>query len=237
MKHIDDAIAHAKQSYPHESCGFFVLKKGKLQYVACTNLAQDTEDEFLISVEDYARAEKIGEMRTVVHSHPNESCLPSIADQDAHKVSGLEWCIIGLEGDEVSMHFMPAVTVIPDLYGRKFIHGMTDCYGFVRDWYQQELGIELPNYNRTDGWWNEGGNLYVDNFEHAGFYQVDDLQVGDMIVMQINANVPNHAGVYLGDGLIGHHLYGRLSSKDVYGQFYRDRTTHIMRHKKNTAQG
>lgn len=132
---------------------------------------------------------------------------------------------------------MPAVTVIPDLYGRKFIHGMTDCYGFVRDWYQQELGIELPNYNRTDGWWNEGANLYIDNFEHAGFYQVDDLQVGDVIVMQINATVPNHAGVYLGDGLIGHHLYGRLSSKDVYGQFYRDRTTHIVRHKKNTAQG
>ncbi|MGY4848624.1 NlpC/P60 family protein, partial [Pasteurella multocida] len=131
----------------------------------------------------------------------------------------------------------PAVTAIPDLYGRKFIHGMTDCYGFVRDWYQQELGIELPNYNRVDGWWNEGENLYVDNFENAGFYQVDDLQVGDMIVMQINATVPNHAGVYLGDGLIGHHLYGRFSSKDVYGQFYRDRTTHIMRHKKNTAQG
>ena len=55
-----------------------------------------------------------------------------------------------------------------------------------------------------------------------------------MIVMQINANVPNHAGVYLGDGLLGHHLYGRLSSKDVYGQFYRERTTHIMRHKENT---
>ncbi|MCK9032661.1 C40 family peptidase, partial [Haemophilus influenzae] len=73
-----------------------------------------------------------------------------------------------------------------------------------------------------------------DNFEDAGFYPVKDLKIGDMIVMQINANVPNHAGVYLGDGLIGHHLYGRLSSKDVYGQFYRERTTHIMRHKENT---
>ncbi|MEX4065065.1 C40 family peptidase, partial [Haemophilus influenzae] len=157
-----------------------------------------------------------------------------IADQDAHKISGLEWCIIGLEGDEVSTHFMPALTEVPDLYGRKFIHGMTDCYGFVRDWYRQELGINLPNYNRIDGWWDNGGNLYVDNFEDAGFYPVKDLKIGDMIVMQINANVPNHAGVYLGDGLIGHHLYGRLSSKDVYGQFYRERTTHIMRHKENT---
>ena len=48
---------------------------------------------------------------------------------------------------------------------------------------------------------------------------------------------PNHAGVYLGDGLIGHHLYGRLSSKDVYGQFYRERTTHIMRHRKIRLKG
>ncbi|WP_164135405.1 NlpC/P60 family protein, partial [Stenotrophomonas maltophilia] len=74
-----------------------------------------------------------------------------------------------------------------------------------------ELGINLPNYNRIDGWWDNGGNLYVDNFEDAGFYPVKDLKIGDMIVMQINANVPNHAGVYLGDGLTGHHLYGRLS--------------------------
>ncbi|EDK06923.1 MPN domain-containing protein [Haemophilus influenzae] len=62
MKHIDDAIAHAKQSYPHESCGFFVLKNGKLQYVACTNLAAEAEDEFLIGIEDYARAESVGKL-------------------------------------------------------------------------------------------------------------------------------------------------------------------------------
>ena len=67
---------------------------------------------------------------------------------------------------------------------------MTDCCGFVRDWYRQELGINLPNYNRIDGWWDNGGNLYVDNFEDTGFYPVKDLKIGDMIVMQINANVP-----------------------------------------------
>jgi cell wall-associated NlpC family hydrolase len=78
-------------------------------------------------------------------------------------------------------------------------------------------------------------NLYLDNFGSAGFGVTDltdrtSLKVGDVLLMQVAASVPNHAAVYLGDGLILHHLQGRLSSRDVYGGYWQKVTTHALRH-------
>ncbi len=72
----------------------------------------------------------------------------------------------------------------------------------------------------------------MDNFADAGFVVVepDDLLVGDVFLMQVNSEVPNHAAIYLGDGLILHHLQGRLSSRDVYGGYWQKITTHTLRH-------
>mgnify|MGYP003704446663 CR=1 FL=1 len=80
-----------------------------------------------------------------------------------------------------------------------------------------------------------GQNLYLDNFGSAGFealgsVQSEDMEVGDVLLMQVASPVPNHAAIYLGDGLILHHLQGRLSSRDVYGGYWQKITTHTLRH-------
>ena len=94
------------------------------------------------------------------------------------------------------------------------------------------MNLDLPDYQRFDEWWKRGENLYLDNFTHAGFdvASSDGLGEGDVLLMQVNSDVPNHAAIYLGDGLILHHLQGRLSSRDVYGGYWQKITTHILRH-------
>lgn len=47
--------------------------------------------------------------------------------------------------------------------------------------------------------------------------------------MRSKNGVPNHAAVYLGDGLMLHHMYGRLSSRDVYGGYWREVTRLVVR--------
>ncbi|MBI0320618.1 C40 family peptidase [Streptomyces javensis] len=42
--------------------------------------------------------------------------------------------------------------------------------------------------------------------------------------------MPNHAGIYLGDGQMLHHLYGRLSEAAPYGGMWSERTRYIVRH-------
>ena len=95
------------------------------------------------------------------------------------------------------------------------------------------LGITLSQYERDDNWWDNGQDLYsLERLRAEGFELIDgEPRRGDMILMQVRSPVPNHAGVYLGDDLMLHHLYGRLSEKAVYGGMWAERTRYIVRHR------
>lgn len=212
---------------PRESCGLVIIGKGREIYHQCRNLAVGT-DQFVLSPDDYEAADALGEIVAVVHSHPFVSPEPSQADRVSCEATGLEWHIVNVPvGNWHS--FKPSGYTAP-LVGRVFSHGVLDCYAIIRDWYKQERGIELQQFERHDGWWEAGQNLYVDNFAQAGWERCEDMHEGAMLLMQIGSSVPNHAAVYIGDNMILHHVQNRLSSRDVYGGYWRKVTTHILRY-------
>lgn len=229
---------HALAAYPKEACGLIIVQEGVERYLACRNIASSKREHFILDPKDYARAEDLGEIVAVVHSHPDAHCRPSEADRVSCELSGLPWYIFSVYKDEHGNlaiageeAFEPSGYKAP-LIGRQFSHGVLDCYTLVRDYYAWELGIELPNFHRDDDWWSKGENLYLENYEASGFEQITGKpQVGDIILMQIRSKVPNHAGVYVGDGQFIHHLYGRLSSRDVYGGYWQEVTRLIIRRK------
>jgi proteasome lid subunit RPN8/RPN11 len=220
---------HAESEYPRECCGLLVDVEGAVQYFPCRNQAVGT-DNFILHPEDYAAADALGSIVAVVHSHPNDSPNPSQADRVACEASGLPWHIVSWPGQEWA--YMEPEGYQAPLIGRVWSHGVLDCYSLIRDWYRIERGIILPDFDRNDDWWHKGQNLYVDNFQGAGFYRVmdDQLLPGDVLLMQVLANVPNHGAIYLGDGIILHHLHRRLSSREVYGGYYRKHCTHVLRY-------
>lgn len=228
-------LAHAQQEFPREACGLLLVHKGRQIYAPCRNLGVGT-DQFVIHPEDYFHADRRGQIVAVVHSHPNLPAAPSQADRVACEATGLPWFIVSYPGGDWRQ-LTPEGYVAP-LVGRQWAHGVLDCYSLLRDWYAQERGIELLDFARLDEWWLRGENLYVDNFAKAGFAPVEgaglggiDPEEGDVLLMQIASPVPNHAAIYLGDGLILHHLQGRLSSRDVYGGYWRKVTTHVLRYR------
>lgn len=220
---------HAKREYPRESCGLVVIRKGRYKYVPVRNIAEKDQD-FLMDPEEQATAEDIGEVALVVHSHPTTPPMPSEADLVWCERSGLPWLIINtLTGS--THQFAPSGYQAP-LYGRTFSHGILDCYSFIQDYYKRELGIVLPNFERSGEWWLKGQNLYLEGFEAAGFVKVDGPpKLHDGLLMRVASPVPNHGAIYLGEGLIGHHQMGRLSSRDVYGGWYNTVTVAVLRHK------
>lgn len=232
--------AHAEASYPAESCGLVVIVKGRERYIACTNSAQGTE-HFVLPAEEYAAAEESGEIVAIVHSHPDVPAEPSQADLVACEGSGLPWHIVRVDLADGKPKAGELASIAPTGYkaplvGRQFFHGVLDCYQLIVDWHQQERGITLKQFARKDGWWDDGSSdLYTEGFPQAGFVRIkdgDEPQVGDVILMQIRARngVPNHAAVYLGDGLMLHHLHGRLSSRDIYGGYFIESTRAILRY-------
>lgn len=230
---------HAANQFPKESCGVVIIVNGKERYYACENIAATPAEHFVMSPQDYARAEDLGEVVGVVHSHPNAAPEPSEADRVMCEATGVEWHIVHVrihDGEEAPrgadiVSFAPSGYEAP-LVGRMFSHGVLDCYSLVRDYYKRELQIDLPDFERRDGWWNvEGNNLYLDNFAACGFVPATGaIQVGDIILMQIRALVPNHAGVYIGNGQIIHHVMGRMSSRDLYDGYWQENTRLVVRY-------
>lgn len=248
MRHVSKTVLkqihlHAAGEYPKEACGVVIRDKTRARYWPCRNDALTPSEHFILNPEDLADAEDVGELLAIVHSHPDTPAQPSMADRVSCELHDLPWLITSWPSGEV-VQFEPCGYQAP-LIGRSFAHGLLDCYALCRDFYLREWELELPNFPRRDGWWNSGESLYERYYRQAGFYPVSDLRKGDMLVMQIQADAPNHAGIYLGDGLLKsepslhpvngtflHHRYNKSSSRDVYGGMWAECTRLVLRHER-----
>lgn len=240
---------HALAEYPRECCGLVIREGRKEVYVPCRNTASTPSEHFRLAPEDFAAAEDRGQVLAVVHSHPDHPAAPSEADRVSCEASGLPWHILEVrKGDDEQVRPGELVSFTPEGYqapliGRKFAHGVHDCLSIILDFYCREMGVDLGQYEREDGWWEKGGNLYLENLPAAGFSQVSAPQHGDIVLMQIRSKVPNHAGVFLAEGVLKtepqhfpapgsilHHLYNRDSKRDPYGGYWREVTVSYWRH-------
>jgi proteasome lid subunit RPN8/RPN11 len=237
---IGDAIrAHAWAAYQEsrrEACGVVVRQPAGDVYWPVQNVAvgDQAQDAFVMCPHDLAEAEDAGEIVAIVHSHPDGSAHPSHADRVMCRRSGLPWLVISVPGDvilQADPHEPPL-----DLVGREFHHGVVDCYSLIRDYYQDRLGISLPDFPRADAWWEHGLDLYSDNFASAGFVRVGGRDVTpaphDVIIMQVRSDKPNHGAVMDAEqpGMIIHHLWGRPSCRDVWGGYWQQHTAMVLRH-------
>jgi proteasome lid subunit RPN8/RPN11 len=236
-------LAHAASEYPRECCGLLVLVNRRAIYQPCTNLAVSNA-QFELDARDYAAAEDKGEILAIVHSHPNASAAPSIADQAMIERTQLPWIIVGINAHD-SEHVPTWSETPPSGYhapyiGRPFAWGIHDCYGLVRDYYQRELNIALPDFARPPEFWLHGLDLFGRHFIEAGFTKVHaEPQRHDMLVFCMQPSrsiIDNHCAIYLGGSLMLHHMMSsgavpRLSSRDVYAGSWLSQTTAILRHK------
>lgn len=245
---LDAIRAHAISEYPRECCGLVAVIKGHERYVPCSNHAtKKGTDHFILPGDEYAAVEERGDIMALVHSHPDElEARPSPGDRVACEASKLPWLIVAVARDADDMvhageiHRMRPEGYVAPLVGRAWQHGVLDCYALCRDWYAREWGLVLPDFTRTDEWWNDGrSNLYLEHFRECGFAPIEKPEwPGDAILMQVNAanDVPNHAAIYLGDSRMLHHYYGRLSCRTVYGGMWRDYTRLVIRHETAAAR-
>lgn len=226
----EEALAHAIEEAPRESCGLLVVSVGLESYVPCKNLSEDPQELFVIDPDDWAKAEDKGEVLAVVHSHPNCSPDPSRADLIGCEASGLPWEIVSPVTNEWG-RIEPSGYKMP-LIGRPWVWAVTDCWTLVRDWYGEQ-GIELPDWKRPrsadefakapmfDGLWAEAGFRELDKDE--------PLKPGDALLISFRGTL-NHVAVLVEPQTVLHHLRGRLSSRDVYGDVLLKCTERRLRH-------
>ncbi|MGE0256802.1 MAG: C40 family peptidase [Alphaproteobacteria bacterium] len=222
----DAARAHALAEHPHESCG--VVVGGR--YIPVTNSADEPCAGFVMPPSAWIEH---GPVEAVLHSHTDGSDWPSAADMRGQIASAVPWGIVVTDGRTAASPFWWGDGVqTPPLVGRPFRHGVTDCYSLIRDWYRLERDILLPDFPRDPDWWLAGGDLYRDGFPRAGFVQLPAgaaHEPGDVFLGALRGRVPHHGGIWLGHGLILHHLERRLSRREPLGG-WRKFVTHWLRH-------
>ena len=215
-----DALVHAKNQDPKESCGLLIDVKGKEKYFPCKNLSTYSQQCFIIDPEDYAKAEDSGKILAVIHSHPVTPPVASQADMISCDESGVIWHIVNPKTEQWG--FYKPSGYKPPLIGRHWVWGITDCWSLVRDWYKEKLGITLRDWNRPTT-----PEEFIENpmFEkcawRTGFRQLrpeEKLENGDLLFMSIMATGLNHVAIFL-DGDVLHHLADRISCKEPYNQW------------------
>ena len=220
MNWKDAALVHAKDQDPKESCGLLLNIKGKEKYYPCENLSITNYQEFILNPEDYVKADNLGDIVAVIHSHPISSPEPSQADKVSCERSNLPWHIINPQTEEWA-YLEPSGYKAP-LLGRKWVWGVTDCWSLVVDWYREEKGIELKDYERN---MTADEFLFDPLFEsyawRTGFRELrpdEVLKKGDVLLMSIMYPTLNHVAIFLGD-MVLHHLADRLSCREPYSEW------------------
>lgn len=94
------ALNHAKATYPNESCGLVLLIDQIETYYACRNIAIEGANSFTIDPEDWAKAEEMGTVLHICHSHPNSDLTASEEDIKNCNFLGLSWFIFDPKNDE-----------------------------------------------------------------------------------------------------------------------------------------
>lgn len=250
----------ARGEVPKEACGF-ILTSGKKTVVAhCPNVHGQPEDFWKIDPAELERAEKKGKIKVLWHSHTKRSPEPSMADKVCAEAWDLPMLIVNPVTEQ--FHFYKPDGYEAPFVGRPFVYGVLDCYTLFRDVLEREKKITLPPMEYEDDWWKpvrerDGArsrsfpmldwhkckvvapplNLYLDRLKKGGFVKLSkdvELQPYDGILMTLQSEVPNHIGVYMGEGEMLHHVQGKVSTRWMYNPsrsgFYEGRTVCIIRH-------
>lgn len=245
---VKAAQDHAKQAYPLEACGIVV----RGEYHRMENKALDPSEHkdedpdcqckrcsFRIDSAEIIKICGEDPLEAVVHSHPDGPLFPSESDMRGQITSDVPWVIIGTDGDRVSDPIEWGDSLpVPPILGRRFIHGVQDCYSLIRDTFrlgkeklaEQDIDwpfdpIYLADCPREDCWWEKGQDLYLENFKTWGFTEISmsEAQPGDVFIMKLLGEEANHAGMLLSGNLVLHHLPGetRISRREPAGGWAR----------------
>jgi len=232
MNWKEEALQHAKQQAPYEACGLLIVFEGKEKYCPCTNLAEETIDQFIIDPDDWVKYEDQGEVLAIVHSHPQDTNSPSQADLASCEYFDYPFYIVSLLDD--SWNYLEPSGYQAPLLGRSWVWSSQDCASLVYTWYKENRNIILKDWARpkTIKEFYKTMN-FADLIEQTGFKEVEkdkSFLNGDLLLFTNEYNKFSHIGIYIGDQMMIHHEIRKLSCRELYNKNWIDCTAKRFRY-------
>ena len=225
---IEEIRKHFEKEYPREGCGIIGIVKGKKRWFPCNNVAEDDND-FVLCSNDYFRIRQQADIAAIVHSHPNASNEASENDIKYCNALGIPYYIFSFP--EMDLNIVEPEKNFNPLIGREYQFGVQDCFEAARDWLASK-NIEIPQRAAwEDDWWEKGLNYFTEErIKEWGLKKVLEPKENDVLIFQVEASVPNHCGVYLGNDIFFHHAVNRLSCRESLYPFWGQHLVGIYRY-------
>lgn len=224
-------VEHMNDGGSKEVCGVIRKTKDGFVYERSDNVTK-IKDMDAYAFDGPTSAAIYSKKSSVVafcHSHPNGPLYPSVADQGEQISVGKPAVIVARDEQYGAIEVFSYGDHLLDapLMNRRFRHYAADCYEALRSWVWQNEGRRMDPFVRDDAWWKEGGDLYEEGFASQGYIAYEPEfnkpqsslhpRVGDVILMQLDAPVINHAAIYIGNNQIYHHRMGKRSGNTTLG--------------------
>ena len=214
-----EAIKHAEECMPQESCGLLAIIEGKETYWPCKNLAYSGFDYFIIDPDDWVECEDTGEIISIVHSHVYDPPQPSDKDKASCEYLDLPFYIYSITMKKWCF-FEPSGWKAPSLIGRSFVWGVYDCWSLITDWFLENKNIKIDYTKRPTTLKQFIKNpLFEKTLPKLGFTKQlsnDNLLVGDVLLFQSITGNLDHVAVYIGNNMILNHNIRRLSCREPF---------------------
>lgn len=218
-------IKELAQQSQNEICGLIV--NGNV--FACKNISFKPTQHFEIAPEDYLQASLKGQINAVYHSHVTDN--DTFSDYDKlnlynHSLRG----VLYNTKKNVFRYFLPE-QYHNKYIGRQFKLGTNDCFGLVKNYYLNELNIQINNFPRNEDWYKLNPEIINQNFKSQGFDKVESMQKNDIIVFDLlqNGN-PCHFGISLGNDTFLQHARNKLSTIDLLTSVWKKKIGYILRY-------
>jgi len=217
---LQDIETHFSKEYPREGCGILYVKKGKLNWEPCTNIAKGDE-EFVIDSTKYLQLHRTSDIVGIVHSHPDASAEASDHDIASCNTLGIPYYIFSYP--EMDFNLINPNNNLAELYGREYSFGITDCFEAARDYLASQNINIASRILFEDDWWEKGLDYFTEDMMNEwGFQEVEvsKIEKNDVLTFSVGAPIANHCGVYIGNDSFYHHAINRLSCRESLYPFW-----------------
>lgn len=211
---------------PEEVCGLFLKNVNNISFYKCKNISYHKKEHCILNPLDYVKASKLGKI--IAHFHSQDEKFPSLLDSINAFNHNIYSIIYSWKYDVFSI----LEPKLKEYLGLEYSSGENDCYSLVRNYFKNELNIELKDYNRKGKWWEYDPTMILDNFSEEGGIPISygDIKKNDVIVFNLDG-VVCHFAIYLGGDFVLHHPYNDISVISELTENYKKRIAMVIRHK------
>lgn len=231
---IESEIKKHSLEFPKEEVCGFVLDNNTI--FRARNISSLKNKTFSVYPLDYLAAEEKGKIVAVYHSHilTKEFSEFDKVNSTNHNKIYVMYC---LKSD--SFHIFYPNNYSNKYIGRQFNYKTNNCYTIIKDFYKNELNINIeaniPELN--EDWYKNNPNLILDEFNKSTqFKSISNWQQNikkyDIIFFNyLNIdNSPHHLGMYIDDGIFLHLPRRQYSKMEIFDNFFQSKVFDVIRY-------